>query len=35
MNKKQLALYSLKYNPFTAQVPVEALYVTPAIDHFC
>ncbi len=35
MNKKLLSLYSLKYNPFTAQVPVEALYVTPAIDHFC
>ena len=35
MNKKQLSRYSLKFNPFTAQVPVEALYVSPAIDHFC
>jgi type II secretory pathway predicted ATPase ExeA len=35
MNKKLLSMYSLKYNPFTAQVPVEALCVTPAIDHFC
>ncbi|NND90639.1 MAG: ATP-binding protein [Granulosicoccus sp.] len=35
MNKKLLSGYSLKYNPFTAQVPVEALCVTPAIDHFC
>lgn len=35
MNKKLLSRYSLKYNPFTAQVPVEALSVTPAIDHFC
>lgn len=35
MNKKLLSRYSLKYNPFTAQVPVEALSVTPAMDHFC
>jgi general secretion pathway protein A len=35
MNKKLLSLYSLKYNPFSPQVPVEALHVTPAIDHFC
>ena len=35
MNKKLLSRYSLKYNPFTTQVPVEALCVTPAIDHFC
>lgn len=35
MNKKLLSRYCLKYNPFTAQVPVEALCVTPAIDHFC
>jgi len=25
MNKKLLSLYSLKYNPFSPQVPVEAL----------
>jgi type II secretory pathway predicted ATPase ExeA len=30
-----LALYSLKYNPFCQEVPVSALYVTPAVEHFC
>lgn len=35
MNKKLLSLYSLKYNPFSPQVPVEALMVSPAIEHFC
>ena len=35
MNQKHLSLYSLKFNPFSPQVPVEALYVTPAMDHFC
>ncbi len=35
MNKKLLSLYSLKYNPFSPQVPVEALLISPAIEHFC
>ncbi len=35
MNKKMLTQYSLKYNPFSPDVPVDALYVSPAIDHFC
>jgi len=35
MNKKLLALYSLKYNPFSPEVPVSALNVTPPIEHFC
>lgn len=35
MNKKLLSLYSLKYNPFSAQVPVEALLISPSIEHFC
>ena len=35
MNRKLLALYGLKYNPFSPEVPNEALHVTPAIDHFC
>lgn len=35
MNKKLLSLYSLKYNPFSPQVPVQALQVSPPIDHFC
>lgn len=35
MNKKLLSLYSLKYNPFSPEVPVEALSPSAAIDHFC
>jgi type II secretory pathway predicted ATPase ExeA len=34
VNKKCLALYGLKWNPF-AEVPVEALYVSPRVDSFC
>jgi general secretion pathway protein A len=35
MNKKLLSQYGLKWNPFSAQVPVEALLVTPPVDSFC
>ena len=35
MNKKLLALYGLKWNPFAPDVPVEALRVTPGIESFC
>ena len=35
MNKKMLALYGLKWNPFAPDVPVEALRVTPRIESFC
>lgn len=35
MNKKLLALYSLKFNPFSSQVPTEALWVPPPIEDFC
>jgi type II secretory pathway predicted ATPase ExeA len=35
MNKKLLALYGLKWNPFTPNLPTEALYLSPKIDHFC
>jgi type II secretory pathway predicted ATPase ExeA len=35
MNKKLLSLYSLKFNPFLPDVPVEALWVAPALDSFC
>lgn len=35
MNKKLLSLYGLKWNPFAADVPVEALCVTPRVDSFC
>ena len=35
MNKKLLALYGLKWNPFAPDVPVEALHVTRHIESFC
>jgi type II secretory pathway predicted ATPase ExeA len=35
MNKQLLALYGIKWNPFSADVPTEALWVTPEIEHFC
>lgn len=34
MNSKLQSLYSLKFNPFRSDVPVEALYCSPAIDAF-
>ena len=30
-----LSLYGLKWNPFAAEVPTEALYVSPRVDSFC
>jgi len=35
MNKKLLALYGLKWNPFSPELPTEALHVTPKVDSFC
>jgi general secretion pathway protein A len=35
MNKKLLSLFGLKWNPFSPDVPVEALLVTPRIESFC
>jgi len=35
MNPKLLALYGLKWNPFTPDVPTEALYVPPRVEDFC
>jgi general secretion pathway protein A len=35
MNKKLLSLYSLKFNPFSPEVPTPALWITPAIESFC
>ena len=35
MNKKLLSLYGLKWNPFSPDVPIEALWVPPPIEHFC
>jgi type II secretory pathway predicted ATPase ExeA len=35
MNKRLLNLYSLKFNPFSSQVPAAALWTTPQIQNFC
>ncbi len=35
MNSKMLALYGLKWNPFTPNVPTEALHVTTRLESFC
>jgi type II secretory pathway predicted ATPase ExeA len=35
VNNKILALYGLKWNPFTPNVPTEALHVTPRLESFC
>jgi type II secretory pathway predicted ATPase ExeA len=35
MTKKLLSLYGLKWNPFSPDVPIEALWMEPAIEHFC
>ena len=32
MKKKLLALYSLKFNPFCADIPTSALFPTPASE---
>ncbi len=34
MNRKLLATFSLKYNPFSPEVPTESLCCTPQLDHF-
>jgi type II secretory pathway predicted ATPase ExeA len=34
MTHKLLALYGLKWNPFSADVPVEALWAPASLDHF-
>lgn len=34
MLKKLLALYGLKWNPFLPELPDEALFVSPRIEHF-
>ena len=34
MNKKLLALYGLKWNPFSPELPSEALLVTPKLESF-
>ena len=35
MNKKLLALYGLKWNPFSPELPTEALYLDAKIENFC
>jgi general secretion pathway protein A len=35
MNQKLLALYGLKWNPFSPDLPTEAIYVPPRIENFC
>ena len=35
MNKKLLALYGLKWDPFSPEIPNEALLTTAAVDDFC
>lgn len=35
MNKKLLSLYGLKWNPFSQEVPIEALLRTPKVESFC
>jgi len=35
MNKKLLALYGLKFNPFSADIPNAALWMAPALESFC
>jgi general secretion pathway protein A len=35
MSKKLLALYGLKYNPFSQEAPTSSLWITPRIEEFC
>lgn len=35
MNKKLLSLYSLKFNPFSPDIPPTALWVAPPLEQFC
>ena len=35
MNQKLLALFGLKWNPFTPDIPVESLWRHHNLDHFC
>jgi len=35
MNQKLLALYGLKWNPFSPELPIEAAYVPSKIENFC
>ena len=35
MNHKLLALYGLKFNPFSPELPTKALFVQPKVENFC
>lgn len=35
MNQTLLALYGLKWNPFSPDLPTEAIYVSPRSENFC
>jgi type II secretory pathway predicted ATPase ExeA len=35
MNMSYLATHSLKWNPFSPDVPIEAVHATPAVENFC
>jgi general secretion pathway protein A len=35
MNQRRLALYRLKWNPFSTELPIEAIYVPPRLESFC
>ena len=35
MNKTLLALYGLKFNPFSPELPTEALHIPPQVEQFC
>lgn len=35
MNKSLLAVYGLKWNPFSPELPVEALHVSAQVENFC
>lgn len=35
MNQKLLALYGLKWNPFSPEIPLEAVLLTPKLENFC
>lgn len=35
MNRNQLIAYGLKFNPFSPQIPVDALWSSPVVGQFC
>lgn len=35
MNQKLLALYGLKWNPFSPELPTEAIYIPARVENFC